>query len=150
MPNHRYPPQPQQRLIAFHFNGPTCQNEGDCPQGLQFYFANVMEAEFQLDSIEAILDTETSCLVTRGAGSSGAFYAVNNFITTGTFGSSEPKEASRIANEYRSARDRIDECAVLGPKNVNLFYVDFWSYGDIVQVVQEYNMGLGTYQEQEE
>lgn len=111
-----------------------------------------MESDFELASIQAILDSKTSCVVTRGASSSnGAFYAVNNFITTGTYGTDVPKKASMTANSYDFARNRIQACQSLaqpglpGNTDVNFLFVDYWSFGDIVQVVQEYNKDLGAY-----
>ena len=146
------------RLIVFHYNGPNCNNEDEgesCPRGMHPYFQYVQETPFELSSIDAILDTDTSCVVSRGAASAdGSFFAVNNFVTLDTFDSLDKQlEAAATANALEFANQRLKQCARLhqrqGNNNrdsqVNMLYVDFWDLGDIVQVVQEHNQNLGTF-----
>ena len=139
-------------------NGPTCrEGEGPaCPVGLHYYFEYFQETEFQFDSIEELLDVGYSCLVTRGAvASTGAFFSVNNFVTfSGGAFLSDPEAIAATANALDFAQTRIRDCEALiqagpyrGEGDVNVMYVDYWSIGDMVQVVQEHNRDLGEWSE---
>ena len=150
-----------QRLLVFHLNGPTCrEGESSCPDGLHYYFEYFQETEFQFETVDELLDVEQSCLVTRGAeASTGVFFAVNNFVTPQSaaafLGESSPEVVARTVNARDFASERIQNCATFiaegayrGEDDVNILYVDFWSVGDIVEVVQEHNRNLGLYSEQ--
>jgi hypothetical protein len=112
-----------------------------------------METEFEFETINDISDVESSCAVTRGVISgNGAFFGVNNFITTNGFGDADERKAvARKVNALEFAQKRIEDCGAVvnntrllgGEGDVNLLYVDFWQQGDIVQVVQEHNRKLG-------
>lgn len=144
-----------QRLIAFHLNGPDCETEGTCPDGLHYYFDYAQETDFEFESIEEILNVQTSCVITRGATTTtGAFYGVNNFVAAEAFEIENQRAAAVIANSLDFAKDRLQACSelvqagtYLGDGDVNMLSVDFWSIGDIVQVVQEYNRDLGIREE---
>lgn len=148
--------------MVFHLNGPDCQidEEGEgslCPDGMHYYFEYFQETEFEFDSVDALKDVGTSCLVTRGATSStGVFFAVNNFVTSSTADafSTDVEATAAEVNALDFANRRIKKCAALiqegpyrGEGDVNVMYVDYWSIGDIVQVVQEHNQNLGLYSE---
>lgn len=147
--------------MVFHLNGPTCrEGESSCPKGLHYYFEYFQETEFQFETVDDLLDVETSCLVTRGAGTStGDFFAVNNFVTAqgaaAFLSESPPQVVANTVNARDFASERIQSCAAFiekgayrGEDDVNLLYVDYWSVGDIIEVVQEHNQNLGVYSEQ--
>lgn len=145
-----------QRLIAFHLNGPECTAEGgDCPDGLHWYFRHAQETGFEFSSIDSLLDTESSCAVTRGATTTtGAFLGVNSFVTASALqGLDEQLLDAETANSLDFANQRLQDCSQVvqegvyqGDGKVNMLYVDFWDQGDIVQLVQEYNRDLGEYE----
>ena len=79
-----------------------------------------------------------------------AFLGVNNFVTTGAFDVDSQLLSAETTNSLDFANQRIQKCSQLvkggtyrGDGNVNFLFVDFWSIGDIVEVVQEYNVALG-------
>lgn len=142
----------------FHYNGPnTCNDEtleyGGCPYGLNYYFDYAVETEFEFTTVANIEDTANSCKIQRGAfRSTGAFFGVNNFLTV--LSNTERKEASLILNQKDFAYKRIADCkesAEIDPYNpsnpkqgdVNFLFVDYWSFGDIIEVVQTHNEHLG-------
>ena len=146
--------------MVFHFDGPTCrEGESSCPKGLHYYFEYFQETEFQFETVDELLDVESSCLVTRGAGAStGAFFAVNNFVTAqgaaAFLSESPPVVVAETVNAKDFASERIENCAAWiqegpyrGEGDVNVMFVDYWSVGDMVEVVQEHNLGLGIYSE---
>jgi len=101
-----------------------------------------METEFSFGNKEELLDTEKSCQVTRGEGGTRSFFAVNTFVTFPDDG------AALEVNEAGFLETRVNTCSAKnGGANVNLVFVDFWSLGDLPQVVQEHNAALGTRRE---
>ena len=150
-------------MLVFHLNGPTCrEGESSCPKGLHYYFEYFQESEFQFETVEEILDVENSCLVTRGAGTStGVFFAVNNFVTAqgaaAFLSESPPEVVAQTVNARDFASERIQNCAAWiqegpyrGEGDVNVMFVDYWSVGDMIEVVQEHNRELGTYSERQQ
>jgi len=145
-----------QRLLAFHFNGPDCNQDGACPDGMHYYFRYFQETNWDFASIDALANTQESCPVTRGATTStGAFYGVNDMVTLKDAAAVDLDllvEKATATNSYDFAKNRIQDCqqvleagTYFGDDDVNVIYVDFWSLGDIVQVVQEHNRDLGTF-----
>ena len=119
--------------------------------GMHWYFKYAQETSFDLKSIKDILDEENSCLITRGATTTtGAFLGVNNFVTANDLDIENQLLTAEITNALDFANQRIQKCSQVvksqpyrGDGEVNMLFVDFWSVGDIIQVVQEYNEALG-------
>jgi len=126
----------QQRLLLFHFNGPTSCANGACPDGFHYWFDYAAETEFEFTSQADFGDTATSCAITRGAGSTKDFFAVTSFVTP-------PNEDEAVnINAQAALQSRIQACSDYNGLDVNLLYVDFWSIGDMPEVVQTYNKAL--------
>lgn len=124
------------RIILFHYNGPNGCSDGQCPPGFQWWFDYAGETEFSFDTVDDLLDIDASCKITRGAGSTKDFFAVNAF-TTPPFQSD-----AEIINTESFLSNRIDECSVDQMLDVNLVSVDFWSIGDLPELVQKRNTAL--------
>lgn len=87
---------------------------------------------------DAIENTATSCLITRGEGGTKAFFGVNTFLQV-PFSLS----AYKTINSEDFLDDRIDACSSLNSGlDVNFIIVDFWHVGDLLQVVQTRNANL--------
>ena len=124
------------RILLFHFNGPTSCANGACPDGFHYWFDFAAETEFNFESADEFADATTSCDITRGAGSTMEFFAVTNFVTP-------PDESvAEVVNSKESVESRIQACSDFQGLDVNLVYVDFWSIGDLPEVVQTYNKAL--------
>lgn len=125
-----------QRLLLFHLNGPTTCANGACPDGFHYWFDFAAETEFEFVTASEFDDTATSCAITRGGGSTKEFFAINSFVTP-------PNEDEAVAiNAQAALESRIQACSEYNGLDVNLLYVDFWSIGDLPQVVQTHNKAL--------
>jgi hypothetical protein len=121
---------------------------------MHWYFEHAQETSFDFDSIQEILDSDNSCLISRGATTTtGAFFGVNNFVTSKMLDTKSQAIDAETTNFLDFANQRIQKCREVfntqpyrGEGDVNLFFIDYWSIGDVVQVVQEYNRNLGEYQ----
>lgn len=126
----------KRRLLLFHFNGPNSCADGACPDGFHYWFDYAAETEFEFETASEFDDTATSCVITRGAGSTKDFLAVTSFVTP-------PNEEATVAiNAQAALESRIQACSQHNGLTVNLLHVDFWSIGDLPRVVQTHNKAL--------
>lgn len=127
----------KKRLLLFHLNGPTSCANGACPDGFHYWFDYAAETAFDFASTFELEATTTSCQVTRGAGSTKDFLAVTSFVTP------PDQDAAEVINARSFLESRIQACSQHnGGLDVNLLYVDFWSVGDLPEVVQNHNKAL--------
>lgn len=122
----------------FHYNGETDCSGAKCPPGFHYWFDYAAETEFSFQDIDDLRDTERSCAITRGAGSTFDFVAVNAFTTPAS------KSDSETINTKEFLTERIDNCTLHHQPNlnVNLVTVDFWSIGELPALVQQRNKEL--------
>lgn len=124
-----------QRLIIFHHEASDC-TQGDCPQGLHYYFEYAVETSFEFRSESDIIDYDSSCALDRGRNGQTDFYNINNFVTT-----IPPSDTTAAkVNNRDFLRDRLRECVSITGLGPNLVIVDFWSIGFLPEIVQESNM----------
>jgi hypothetical protein len=135
------------RLMVFHFSGPTCA-ETACPPGLHFWFDYGVNTQYDFGSINALTDIPSSCTLTSaGRTSTRDWFRVNNYVTAIV---SNPNAANTV-NSVAFAEARVAACSAQNNDlPVNLVAVDFWSRGNIVDLVQNYNEGLVVQQEQQQ
>jgi hypothetical protein len=126
-----------QRILFFIYNGAeTCANT-ECPIGFHDWFRYAAETEFQFATVDAIKNNPVgSCTITRGGGGTRDFFGVNVFVEI-----ADP-EASAQLNEGSFLQQHLETCSTQNSKNSNLVFVDFWSEGDVLAVVQAYNEAL--------
>jgi len=124
-----------QRLVLFHYNGPTCTSDEPCPPGWQHWYTYAQDTQFQIDTLESMRDID-SCQITRGSGQ--GFFAVTHFLTF-------PQESVASAlNDKEFVQQRLQDCSNYNDGLVpNVLLVDFWSVGDVLEVTQQHNKALG-------
>lgn len=121
----------------FHYNGPNDCSNGQCPPGFHYWFDYAAETQFSFQDVDDLLDIENSCAITRGAGSTMDFFGVNSFTTPAS------KSDSETINTESFLENRISMCSLYqGGLDVNLVTVDFWSVGDLPELVQQRNSAL--------
>jgi hypothetical protein len=124
-----------ERLILLYFNQPDCFAQvNGCPTGFNFWPDFGVETSFRFQNVGDVDDTPASCAL-RESGQNGArdFYRVNAFLQLPSRGS------STTLNSYDYATDRLNACPLVAGQAVNFYAVDYWSEGDVPQVVQEVN-----------
>jgi len=135
------------RVLFFHYNGKeSCSSSsGNCPRGLHEWFDFAAETEFSFPTVLDVQNVASSCRITRGGSNSESsdrlrwkFFGVNVFLSLAN------EAASRQLNAAAFLRQHLQDCASRneGYGGVNLVLVDFWSVGDTLDVVHEYNAAL--------
>jgi hypothetical protein len=126
-----------QRIFMFQFNGPDCSSGEACPPGIHPYNKYVINTQWEFHQLKDVEETSTSCnLQYKEALANQAFFGVNNFL-------SPPSNAiSKTLNSMEFAGERIKACSEQNNLDVNFLYADFWSEGNLPQLVQEYNLEL--------
>lgn len=148
-----------QRILLFYHNAPTscsssAQNDGSndnnstnvetCPPDFLDWFSFAAETEFEFDNVEAVLnDTKSACQISRGGGGSSAvdFFGINMFTKI-------PQQTSSVVlNQKQTLQTQIQACQSLNGLAANVVSVDFWSQGNLPEVVQLHNDALGKAQQ---
>lgn len=127
-----------QRLIIFQHDGPDC-NAGMCPPGFHNTFEFVMETAWNATELEGLMKFNETCVRTRGRKRSA--FMLSNHFATNSLGLPEQEIAEEV-NMAVHIRNRTDACTEMLGRMTNLLAVDYWSIGDTLQVVEEYNMAL--------
>jgi hypothetical protein len=130
-----------QRILFFHYNGERCDDNDDdtCPYGFMNWFDYAAESEYSFADIDALLDKDQACRVTRGEPlTSVSFYGVNVFTRF-----PNPDHCA-ILHSADFLRNHLTRCAAVAQRDngVNVLLVDCWNVGDVVLVVHEYNQAL--------
>ena len=118
------------RILFFHYNGQSCQDV-TCPVGFHDWFVYAAETEFSFASVEEVRNTDKACSVSRGN-------VKNNFLGVNMFVTLPSKTASQDLNTLDSLRQHVQTCTSMNG-DVNVVFVDFWSQGDLPQLVQTEN-----------
>jgi hypothetical protein len=124
-----------ERVVLLYFNQPSCAAQvNGCPTGFHFRPDFGVETSFSFQNVGDVDDTQASCAL-RDSGQNGArdFYRVNAFLQLPTRGS------AKTMNAYDYATDRLEACAVVAGQEVNFYAVDYWSEGNVPEVVQDVN-----------
>lgn len=127
------------RIIVFIYNAGTNCVDGECPVGFHPYFRYATETPFTFEEIANIEDVQTSCQFDRGDQGYRDFYVVNAFV-------SDPlpsQSSSKVINQAEFLQEHISSCQDIVNRPVNMVLIDFWEEGDLVDMVQDYNMNLG-------
>lgn len=128
-----------QRLIVFHHNGPSCQQQGQCPNGMHNLYRYASSTPFGLTGIRDVLDFKRSCSIMMGA--PWAPFLISNHFANSRLGLPNREIASTI-NKKSVIESRIEACTKLIGKRPNFLVVDFWSHGDLVEVTQRQNQRI--------
>jgi hypothetical protein len=134
-----------QRIVIFQYNAEkSCSSalfgitsNYTCPPGFQDWFAYAGETEFQFDSVEQLKNKERACNITRGR-PHGPIFALNVFLTVPS-----KKIQSTSLNTKSFLQDHIALCTDINAGlPVNVVFVDFWSGGNLPEVVQLHNTAV--------
>lgn len=98
-----------------------------------------METTFNATGLEGLMLFNETCVRTRGRKNSA--FMLSNHFATNSLGLPEQDIAEEV-NLAVNIRNRTDACTEMLERQTNLLVVDFWSIGDTLEVVQEYNMAL--------
>ena len=127
-----------QRLIIFQHDGPDC-NAGLCPPGFHNTYEFIFETTWNATGVEGLMNFTETCVRTRGRKFSA--FVLSNHFATNSLGLPQQDIAEQV-NLAANIRNRTDACTEMLERQTNLLAVDFWSVGDTVAVVQEYNEAL--------
>lgn len=128
------------RIVLFHYNGGGRCDSGEitCPPGFHDWFGFTGESKFDYKAQEEFDDKATSCEITRGR-VKGPFFALNAFLTIPS-----RDVSSSLLNTKAFLQDHIQACSDINDGlDVNVVFVDFWSEGNLPEVVQIHNWRLG-------
>ena len=135
-----------QRIIVFQYNAKQSCSAAlfsdspdvyQCPPGFHDWFTFAGESKFDFDDESELYDRATACNITRGR-RQGPFYAINVFLKI-------PSQdiQSTLLNTKSFLQDHIAMCSFENNGlDVNVVFVDFWSDGNLPEVVQTHNQGL--------
>ena len=125
-----------QRILLFVYN---YQDTNGLPLGFHDWFTWAAETEFQFDNVQELTeDTQRACTITRGGSGHRSFFGVNVFS-----GLLPSVESAVILNQADFLRQHLEACALQNNNlQPNLVLVDFWSQGDVVDMVQSWNADL--------
>jgi hypothetical protein len=141
-----------QRIIVFQYNGAeSCSaalfsddpNVYQCPPGFHDWFTFAGESQFDFKEETELYDKAFACNITRGR-RNGPFYAINVFLEIPS-----QKAQSSLLNTKAFLQDHVAMCSFENNGlDVNVVFVDFWSDGNLPEVVQIHNQGLIAAQQQ--
>jgi len=129
-----------QRLIIFQHDGGNCQEPGICPKGVHDTYTYAFETTYKAVGAAALLNVTDTCLITRGD-HSYAFFISNHFA--GNHWHFPDRQIAEMVNTAHNLQVRLDACHEIVEKRVNILVVDFWSIGDVLEVVNTNNELLG-------
>jgi hypothetical protein len=119
-----------QRILLFHYAGPSCSEE-TCPPGFREWFYYGAETKFDNENVEAI-----SCPIDRGSNGIQLFYAINDFVTDPL----PSRSSAETVNTKAFLENLVDSCSGIENRDVNVVWIDFWEEGDLVEVTQRHNL----------
>uniref|UniRef100_A0A7S0PSU8 Phosphatidylinositol-specific phospholipase C X domain-containing protein n=1 Tax=Asterionellopsis glacialis TaxID=33640 RepID=A0A7S0PSU8_9STRA len=125
----------RKQIVMFHFNGPNCSENQPCPEGLHYWFRYGAETEYDFVTKQELENAASSCEVTRGKPvDQRGFLGVTNFVTP------PEEDVAKEINTRAFIEQRLQDCSeVNNNQNINIFFIDFWSIGDAVEVTLEEN-----------
>lgn len=127
------------RLLLFYYGAQPCTSQTPCPTGFYEWFYYGAETQYNFPTIESLNNISYSCNITRGYGGYEDFFAINNFITDIL----PSKPDAEIINQKAFVEKHMHECDKFNNLSTSIIFVDFWNYGNLVEIQQEYNIALG-------
>jgi hypothetical protein len=121
----------------YNSNNNETTNVYVCPPGFHDWFTFAGESKFDFNEETEFMDKEVACNITRGR-PAGPFFALNVFLVIPS-----KKVQSEVLNTKSFLQDHIAMCSFEnGGLDVNVVFVDFWSVGNLPEVVQLHNKAL--------
>lgn len=97
------------------------------------------ETDWDLQGENELGDYSKSCTVRTGQ-VSHQWFLNNHFAKIGLTAS---KSLAEAVNAKQFLQDRLDGCLALLGRRANILAVDYWSVGDVLEVVMDSNVALG-------
>lgn len=99
------------------------------------------ETNWDLSTVKDVEDYANSCKVKTGIASRPHTFMLNNHFANSRIGLPS-RGISEIINEKDFLQARLDACTEIVGRRTNFLAVDFWSIGDVVEVVNLNNAAL--------
>jgi hypothetical protein len=124
------------RILFFVYGGSEDCNRR-CPAGFHDWYTYAAETESSFTSVGDIKDDPTgACEIALGEKGTRDFFGINVFIDFPSF------ESSAELNTESFLIERLETCSSQNGLDPNLLSVDFWSEGDVLEVVYAHNEAL--------
>jgi hypothetical protein len=104
-------------------------------------FTFAFETNWDLEGVDDLMNFDLSCKIINGEAWLPNNFMLNNHFAGGFFGLPSRDVAEEI-NTYDTLQTRIEACTRVAGRRTNLLAVDFWSIGDVVALVNDYNAKL--------
>jgi hypothetical protein len=135
------------QVLFFYFQGPD--GTGEHIPGLNYWYDSVVATDWQWESVSEIEATLLSdCPMTRGLSSTRDFFAIEAFVTETFLGFQfQPSvAAAQVINTIEWAGAVLDACFETHGFAATIFSVDFWSEGNLPNLITQRNsLLLGEY-----
>lgn len=128
------------RAVVFQHNGPNC-DEGECPEGVQGFWRYGFETNWDVSTANDLEDYQLSCAIITGLASRENTFMLNNHFSNNRVGLPS-RDVAEVVNMKDFLQNRLDGCTEIIGRRTNLLSVDFWSIGDVVEVVNSNNAAL--------
>jgi hypothetical protein len=121
------------RVLFFVYNN----GDTNYPAGIHPWFRYAAETEFSFADVDDIRGDPTgACTITRGGGGTKAFFGINVFTQLPS------RSAAATLNSAAFLGPHIETCSAQNSLDPNLVLVDFFTRGDVIEVVQAHNAKL--------
>ncbi|CAB9514797.1 integral membrane protein [Seminavis robusta] len=127
------------RVLLFHSNGPSCEDE-ECPSGMHNWNDHVLETEMIRVRKGGLGDLGTTCNLEIPSQNAKAgkrkFLELRHYLSTPDY------QVAERMNQYAYISQRVDSCSMVSNKDVSLLSVDYWSLGtDVIEFAMRQNKG---------
>jgi len=130
-----------QQVMFFYFQGP--EGMGDHVSGLNYWYDSVIATDYQWGSVSELESTLlASCPMTRGLSSTQDFVHVEAHVTEDSFFGTAflpSLEAAQVINTEEWAGPILDACTEFLGHPANIISVDFWSEGNLPDLMTQRN-----------
>jgi hypothetical protein len=135
--------QMEQQILFFFQGGPN--DSVVPPPGIHYFYDYGMSTEWSFTSVEELQSTTLNgCSIDRDSSNREDFLLLNAFVTETVFGIQvRPSvEAAEQVNTEGFLQPLLDSCEDYHGKSVNIVSVDFWSSGNLPDLVNKFNTNL--------
>lgn len=99
------------------------------------------ETNWDVSTANDLEDYELSCAIITGLASRENTFMLNNHFSNNRVGLPS-RDVAEVVNMKDFLQNRLDGCTEIIGRRTNLLSVDFWSIGDVVEVVNSNNAAL--------
>jgi hypothetical protein len=99
------------------------------------------ETNWDLSTVNDVEDFDLSCAIKTGIAERENTFMLNNHFSNSRLGL-PTRDIAEVINVKDFLQTRLEACTERVGRRTNLLAVDFWSIGDVVEVVNIYNSAL--------